>query len=132
MTIPTTAYIEPRQGSKIKTALRKQKGCRIKMEKPDVGYTNCKKLLKGEILLNPSQWKKYQKAEPGKSIAIPFQHKHLVNNMNHKGGILPLLLAFLTPLVGGIAGGLIEREIATSGSGIRPQKLILCNHFFLY
>jgi len=150
MMIPTTVYIEPKQESKIKAALRKRKGCRIKMQNLH-GY-NSAGLLKGEMLLNSSQLKKYQKAAPGKSIALPFQHKHLLHNMNHKGGILPLLAALLAPILGGVAGGLIEKEIAgsglsrfsgkpwwhgsgvaggliekeTAGSGIHPPKLILC------
>ena len=122
MMIPTTVYIEPKQESKIKAALRKRKGCRIKMQNLH-GY-NSAGLLKGEMLLNSSQLKKYQKAAPGKSIALPFQHKHLLHNMNHKGGILPLLAALLAPILGGVAGGLIEKE--TAGSGIHPPKLILC------
>ena len=117
---PTTVYIEPNQESKIKAALRKQKGCRIKMQNQH-GY-NCTGLMKGEMLLNPSQLRKYQKAAPGQSIALPFQHKHLLHNMNHKGGFLPLL-ALLAPILGGVAGGLIEKEIA--GSGIHLPKLIL-------
>ena len=40
--------------------------------------------------------------------------------MKHKGGFLPLLAAALAPIIGGVAGGLIEKEIA--GSGIYSNK----------
>ena len=40
--------------------------------------------------------------------------------MKHKGGFLPLIAAALAPVIGGIAGGLIERKIA--GKGIYQQK----------
>ena len=40
--------------------------------------------------------------------------------MKHKGGFLPLIAAALAPVIGGVAGGLIEREIA--GSGIYKKK----------
>ena len=39
---------------------------------------------------------------------------------NHRGGFLPLLAAALAPVIGGVAGGLIEKGIA--GSGIRDWK----------
>ena len=40
--------------------------------------------------------------------------------MKHKGGFLPLLAAALAPVIGGVVGGLIEKEIA--GSGIYHKK----------
>ena len=40
--------------------------------------------------------------------------------MKHKGGFLPLIAAALAPIIGGVAGGLIKREIA--GSGIYKKK----------
>ena len=112
--IPTSVFIEPKQETKVKTALRKQKGCKISIRKP---YgKNCTGLVKGELLLNPCQWKKYQKASPGQSVSLPFQHKHLVENLKHKGGIIPLLASLLAPILGGVAGGFIEKEIAGSSS----------------
>ena len=72
------------------------------------------------MLLTRSQLSRYEKAKAGSIVSLPFQHKHLVQNMNHKGGILPLLIAALAPVVGGIAGGLIERGVA--GSGIYHKK----------
>ena len=37
-----------------------------------------------------------------------------MENMRHKGGFLPLIAAALAPIIGGIAGGFIEKEIAGS------------------
>ena len=116
MMIPTQLCIEPNQEKRIMTAFRKRKGCRVNVSKGVVRGN----LHHGEMLLTPSQWKKYQAAANGKKIAIPFQHVHLVQNMKHKGGFLPLIAAALAPVQGGVAGGLIERAIA--GSGIYNKK----------
>ena len=43
--IPTTVFIEPNQENKIRNALRKQKGCRIKVRKSHDRY--CAGLMKG-------------------------------------------------------------------------------------
>ena len=116
MMIPTQLYLEPNQEKRILTAFRKKKGCQIKASKGGVARGN-----RGEMLLTPSQWMKYQAAASnGRTITLPFQHKHLVENMKHRGGFLPLIAAALAPIIGGIAGGLIEREIA--GSGIYKKK----------
>ena len=122
MMIPTSVYIEPKQETKIKAALRKKKGCRIQVRKP-YGQ-NCTGLVKGELLLCTNQRKKYQKAVAGHTVALPFLHEHLVENTRRKGGFIPLLAALLAPVLGGVAGGLIEKEIA--GSGIHPPKLVFC------
>ena len=108
MMIPTRLCIEPNQEKRIMKAIRKLKNCRIKVKK---GKSH-------EMLLTPAQWTRYQATPDGKVIHIPFEHKHLVDN--HKGGFLPLIAAALAPVLGGVAGGLIEREIA--GSGIRKKK----------
>jgi len=123
--IPTTLFIEPHQEKRIQLALRKGKGCQIKTRKIVGGSLNglIKGLIKGEMLLTQSQWKKYHTAKPGKSVTLPFLHEHLIKNMQHKGGFLPLL-ALLAPILGGVAGGLIEKEIG--GSGLHPPKLIWC------
>ncbi len=116
MMIPTQLYLEPNQEKRIMAAFRKRKGCRIRARKSASRGNSCR----GEMLLTPSQWTRYQKAANGKTITIPFQHDHLVENMKHKGGFLPLIAAALAPIIGGVAGGLIEREIA--GSGIYKVK----------
>ena len=121
--IPTTLFVEPNQEKRIRLALQKRKGCRIKTRKI-VSNGNYNGLLKGEMLLTQSQWKKYHKAKAGETVALPFLHKHLEKNMHHKGGFLSLILAALAPILGGVAGGLIERGIA--GAGLHPPKLVWC------
>ena len=51
---------------------------------------------------------------------ILFKHEELTENMKHKDGFLPLIAAALAPVIGGVADGLVEREIA--GSGIYKKK----------
>ena len=116
MMIPTQLYIEPNQEKRIMTAFRKRKGCRINVRRGAARGN----FHHGEMWLTPSQWTKYQAAANGKQIALPFQHEHLVKNMKHKGGFLPLIAAALAPIIGGVAGGLIECEIA--GSRIYKKK----------
>ena len=116
MMIPTQLYLEPNQEKRIMTAFRKRKGCRIKARKSGA-RARCQR---GEMLLTPAQWTRYQKLAANGSITLPFQHNHLVANMKHKGGFLPLIAAALAPIIGGIAGGFIEREIA--GSGIYKKR----------
>ena len=48
-------------------------------------------------------------------MSLPFKHEELMDNMKHSGGFLPLLAAALAPVLGGVAGGLIERGIAGAG-----------------
>ena len=129
MMIPTKLFIEPKQEAKIRKALHKQTGCRIKTRKinrSESGGNHLKGLVHGELLLTKPQWKRYQKAKHGDVVSLPFQHKHLAQNMKHKGGFLPLIAALLAPVIGGVAGGLIVKEIA--GSGIHPSKLIWYKH----
>ena len=115
MMIPTQLYFEPNQGKRIMTAYRKKKGCRIRARK---GAAH--RYHRGEMLLTPTQHTRYQNTANGETVSLPFTHEHLVKNMKHKGGFLHLIAAALAPVIGGIAGGLIEREIA--GSGIYRKK----------
>ena len=96
-------------------AYKGKRGCKIKAKKMG-SSTSCR----ASMLLTPAQFKKYHSAKTGKVVSLPFEHKHLVENMKHKGGFLPLLAAALAPIIGGVAGGLIEKEIA--GSGIYNKK----------
>ena len=91
-------------------AYYKKKGCRIKAKK-----MGPKAVCKSSMLLTPDQFKKYHSTKTGKIVSLPFEHKHLVENMKHRGGFLPLLAAAIPPILGGVAGGLIEKEIAGSG-----------------
>ena len=96
-------------------AYYKKKGCQIKAKK-----MGPKAVCKSSALLTPAQFKKYHSTKTGKIVSLPFEHKHLVENMKHRGGFLPLLAAAIAPILGGVAGGLIEKEIA--GSGLRHKK----------
>ena len=116
MLIPTQLYVGPNQEKRIMKAYQKRQGCRIKVRRGAAATSH----YRGEILLTPQQWAKYQATTRGKSFNIPFKHEELVANMKHKGGFLPLIAAALAPIIGGVAGGLIEREIA--GSGIYKKK----------
>ena len=91
-------------------AYYKKKGCQIKAKK-----MGSKAVCKSSMLLTPDQFKKYHSTKTGKIVSLPFEHKHLVENMKHRGGFLPLLAAAIAPILGGVAGGLIEKEIAGSG-----------------
>ena len=120
--IPATVFIEASQRNKIRNALRNGKGCSIKICRKPHDHTTTSGLLKGEMLMTSPQWKKYQKTPTHASVTLPFLHNHLKQNMRHKGGIIPLIASLLAPILGGVAGGLIEKEIA--GSGLHPPKLI--------
>ena len=90
-------------------AYYKKKGCQIKAKK-----MGPKAVCKSSMLLTPDQFKKYHSTKTGKIVSLPFEHKHLVENMKHRGGFLPLLAAALAPIIGGVVGGPIEKEIAGS------------------
>ena len=109
--IPSQLHVEPGQEERIKCALHKRKGCRIKVRKTHGGGPH-------SLLLRKAHVKRYNKAAPGSVIALPFRHEELVANMHHKGGFLPLILAALAPMLGGLLGGLIEKKV--SGRGL-PQ-----------
>ena len=115
MLIPTALNLVPHQEHKIMKAYKRRKGCKIRAKKM-ASEGSCKH----NMLLTPAQFKKYHSTKNGKIVSLPFQHKHLVENMKHKGGFLPILAAALAPIIGGVAGGLIEKEIA--GSGIYSKK----------
>lgn len=110
MMIPHSFAVQPGQAAKIRRAFKHSKGCRIKVKKG--ASTN------GQLLVSPAHVEKYRKASHGSVITLPFKHEDL--RRNHSGGFLPLLLAALAPVIGGVAGGLIDKAIA--GSGIRDWK----------
>ena len=115
MLIPTPFNPIPNQERRIMKAYKSKRGCRIKGKK-----MKSTAVCKTSMLLTPAQFKKYHSAKTGKIVSLPFEHKHLVENMKHKGGFLPLLAAALAPVLGGVASGLIERGIA--GAGIYHKK----------
>ena len=122
MLIPTPLNPVPNQYQRIMKAYKSKKGCHIKAKK-----MRSSAACKTSMLLTPAQFKKYHSAKTGKIVSLPFEHEHLVENMKHRGGFLPLLAALLAPVIGGVAGGLIEKEIAGSGiyhaeSGRKKKK----------
>ena len=62
-------------------AYYKKKGCQIKAKK-----MGSKAVCKSSMLLTPDQFKKYHSTKTGKIVSLPFEHKHLVENMKHRGG----------------------------------------------
>ena len=107
MMLPVAFHVVPGQENRIRNALKKKKGCRIKVTKSDT-------IGPHRLLVTPAMLKRYQKAAKGGPVPLHFKHEHLVENMNHQGGFLPLIAA-LAPVLGGIAAGAIERGIAGSG-----------------
>ena len=97
--------ILPNQDKRINKAWKGKKGCQIKVRKG--GDAN------KELLVTPEHLVRFNKASHGAIVTFPFKHEHLKEN--HKGGFLPLLAALAAPIIGGVAGGLIEKEIAGSG-----------------
>ncbi len=119
---PHSLLIEPEQESRIGSALRKRKGCIIKVRKmqdgelsPMASTKDCTRASKGTLHLTPLQVNKLNGAPPGTVVPLRFHDKHLQENLKHSGGFLPLLAAALVPLISSVAGGLIERKIAGRG-----------------
>ena len=108
--IPHMFAVQPGQAARIRRALKHSKGCRIKVKKGGE-YTHGQH----QLLVTPAHLDRYRKATHGSVVNLPFKHEDL--RRNHSGGFLPLLLAALAPVIGGVAGGLIDKAIG--GSGIR-------------
>ena len=64
------------------------------------------------VTCNPCTIEKITKSKPGAS-------------MRQKGGFHPILAALLAPVIGGIAAGLIEKEISASGLQYAPPPTLL-------
>ena len=105
--LPVAFHVVPGQENRIRNALKKKKGCRINVTKSQASGPH-------RLLITSSMLKRYQKALEGKTVPLQFKHAHLIENMHHSGGFLPLIAA-LAPVLGGIAAGAIERGIAGSG-----------------
>ena len=114
MLLPHTFSIHPGQNAKIRKALNLGKGCRIQVVKKGSSGQGQQQ----QLLVTPAHIEKYRKASHGSIVSLPFKHEDL--KKNHRGGFLPLIAAALAPIIGGVAGGLIEKEI--SGSGIRTSR----------
>ena len=107
MLLPVAFHVVPGQENRIRNALKKKKGCRIKVTKSDTVGPH-------HLLVSPAMLKRYQKAAKGGPVPLHFKHEHLVENMKRRGGFLPLIAAALAPVLGDIAAGAIERGIAGS------------------
>ena len=68
--IPTTLFILPKQEGKIKTVLKKKRGCQIKTRKSN--KSQCAGMLKGEMLLTLHNGKNITKLKMDK-----WYHYHL-------------------------------------------------------
>ena len=105
--IPVQVEVIPNQEDRIQKSIRKQKGCTIIARKVHGGPHS--------LVLRMPYARRYAEAKMGGPVRLPFRHQDLVSNLHHKGGFLPLIAAALAPIIGGVAGGLIEKEIAGSG-----------------
>ena len=114
MLLPHTFLIHAGQNAKIRRALKLGKGCRIQVVKKGSSASGQQQ----QLLVTPAHVEKYRKASHGSIVSLPFKHEDL--KKNHRGGFLPLIAAALAPIIGGVAGGLIEKEIA--GSGIHTSR----------
>ena len=95
--IPAALHVEPGQENRIRAAIRKRKGCRIKVRKHDQsGPLN--------LLVTNHMLKRYGKASKGEVVPLQFKNEHLMENMKHRGVFLPLIAAALAPIIGGVAG----------------------------
>ena len=129
---PKTVTIHPGQEKRVSKALKKQTGCIIRVCKPlregddsEMGQTyDCSEWnsSKGILHLTPAHLDKYNRAESGSVVPLKFERHHIEENLKHSGGFLPLLAAVLAPVIGGVAGGLIEREIGSSGGNLQFHR----------
>ena len=110
MLIPASFYVEPGQENRIRRAIKKRKGCRVRVTKHQQPGPH-------HLLVTTNMLKSYGKAAKGKTVNFQFKPEHLAENMKHQGGFLPLIAAALAPLIGGILGGVIEKGIS-KGSGL--------------
>lgn len=116
MMIPASFHLFPGQERKFTSALQKRRGCRVNVLKKNGG--------KAKFLIANRHFKKFTNAPAGSVVSLPFKHEELMDNMRHSGGFLPLLAAALAPVLGGVAGGLIERGIAGAGCSICSKTKI--------
>ena len=107
MLISTQPYVGPNQEKRIMKAYQKRRGCRIKVRKGTAATSH----HRGEMLLTPQQWAKYQATTHRKSFNISFKYGELTENMKHKGGFLPLIDVALALVIGGVAGGLVVEMV---------------------
>ena len=137
---PHTLLIEPNQEKRICNALKKRSGCVIRVRKQMHGdlspmassssHHDCTdKASHGILYLTPQQVNRLNNSPVESVVPLRFHDHHLQANLQHSGGFLPLLLAALAPVLGSVAGGFIEKEIAGRGlSKINDGTLIWHKH----
>ena len=126
-------HILPGQEMRIHNALKLHKSITIHFSTLNASNTppgSDKKI--GYLCFTPSQVTKIQNATPGTNFSFHFTPAQLKANMKHKGGFIPLLAAFLAPVLGGIIGGVAEKAISgsglskkTTGSAIKNSRPLL-------
>ena len=109
--IPVSMHVEPGQENRIRKAIKNRKGCKIKVRKYDHSGPH-------HLFVTANMLKRYAKGNKGDIVPLNFKHEHLMGNMK-QGGFIPLIAAALAPVIGGIAGGLIEKSIV--GKGIKSK-----------
>ena len=114
MLIPVSFFVNPGQENRIRKSIKKGKGCRIKVTKLANSPGPHRLLVTGSAI------KRYAKAQRGETVPLNFKHEHLIKNL-HSGGFISLIAAMLAPVIGGIAGGLLEKSISGSGIQGNPQ-----------
>ena len=129
-----TLRITSNQENRLISALKNGTGCVIKIYKADENAENVDKTIfldekanqistaRGLLHLRPEQISKIDKAKPGSTIALKFSKEDLQYNRRSRGGFIPLLIAALAPIIGGVVGGVVEKEIAGSGLSSPGKK----------
>ena len=117
-------HIPKKTYEKLKGLVVKDKGMPIKLDLIDHGDDL--------LLLTPGQIIKMRnaRAEGKKSIILRFSRKQVQANVKHDGGFLSAIMSvaskvlptLLTGLASGVIGGLAEKAIAKSGSGLYLGK----------
>ena len=120
---PVKVHVPQKVHDKLKSLIAQDKAIPIKVD-----------LQEGEdiLLLTPGQIIKMRNAknEGKKSIILRFSRKQVRANVQHEGGFLSAIMSMaskvlptlLTGLASGLIGGLAERAVTKSGSGLYLGK----------
>ena len=117
---PIKVRILPGQESRIHKGLKSNGSITIHFSTLDSSHLHSTDKSLGYLCFTPSQVAKIQKASPGTNFSFHFSSTQIKRNMQYRGGFLPLLAAFLAPILGGVIGGVAESAIA--GKGLSPSK----------
>lgn len=109
--VPLNVRVHADQERRFKRAIKNRTGTIVRFTSVNPSQKN------GILCLTRQQFLKVQKAPIGTPFQFTFSAAQINANLQHKGGFLPLLLAVLAPILGGVVGGLAEKAIG--GSGIR-------------